>query len=61
MGFKNVSNLYGGIFEWVNQAHEIVNDSGKTDSVHAYNRFWGMWLQKGKKVYGNTIHRQAID
>lgn len=51
MGFENVSNLYGGIFEWVNQGYDIVNDSGKTNKIHAYNRFWGMWLQKGEKVY----------
>lgn len=59
LGFNNVSSLYGGIFEWANQGYEVFNNSGKTDSVHAYNRFWGIWLQKGEKVYGNTIHRQA--
>lgn len=51
MGFENVSNLYGGIFEWVNRGYEIVNDTGETDTVHAYNRFWGFWLQEGEKVY----------
>ncbi len=50
-GFKNVSNLYGGIFEWVNNGYEVVNTSGKTLNVHAFNRIWGMWLQKGTKVY----------
>ena len=50
-GFKNVSNLYGGIFEWVNNGFEVVNTSGRTLNVHAFNRIWGMWLQKGNKVY----------
>lgn len=51
-GFKNVSNLYGGIFEWMNQDRQVVNKSGQpTDSIHAYNRMWGVWLTKGKKVY----------
>jgi rhodanese-related sulfurtransferase len=51
-GFKNVKNLYGGIFEWVNQEKEIVDPSGKsTVRVHAYNRMWGIWLNKGQKVY----------
>ncbi len=51
-GFVNVHNLYGGIFEWVNQGHPVYNNHNKrTDSVHAYGRFWGQWLDKGKKVY----------
>ncbi|MFN0214471.1 MAG: rhodanese-like domain-containing protein [Saprospiraceae bacterium] len=50
-GFSNVSNLYGGIFEWVNQGFEVVNHSGVTKDVHAYDRTWGVWLKKGRKVY----------
>lgn len=50
-GFKNVSNLYGGIFEWVNQGHPVVNGTGATQEVHAYSRSWGVWLRKGKKIY----------
>lgn len=52
-GFSNVSNLYGGIFEWVNQSRPVYNDQGPTTAVHAYDRSWGIWLHKGKKVYGN--------
>lgn len=52
MGFTNVKNLYGGIFEWVNKGNEVVNASGKvTDHVHTYNKNWSQWLVKGKKVY----------
>lgn len=50
-GFSDVSNLYGGIFEWVNQGFPIVDETGPTEKVHAYNRTWGIWLKKGKKVY----------
>lgn len=50
-GFKDVSNLYGGIFEWKNVGYEVVNDSGKTENVHAFNKKWGIWLNKGNKVY----------
>jgi len=50
-GYKNVSNLYGGIFEWVNQGNPVFNDKGQTQKVHAYSRTWGIWLEKGKKVY----------
>ena len=51
-GFINVYNLYGGIFEWVNQDHPVYNNlNNLTDSVHAYDHFWGQFLNKGKKVY----------
>ncbi len=51
-GFKKVYNLYGGIFEWVNQGNEVVDNEGKTtDKVHAYNLLWGVWLTNGEKVY----------
>lgn len=50
-GYSNASNLYGGIFEWVNQGEDVVNDAGKTKNVHAFNRKWGQWLQAGDKVY----------
>jgi rhodanese-related sulfurtransferase len=50
-GYRNVSNLYGGLFEWVNQGHPVVNQNGPTQQVHAFSRSWGIWLQRGKKVY----------
>lgn len=52
MGYTNVKNLYGGIFEWKNQNKQVVNPANEvTEKVHAYNRVWGVWLQKGVKVY----------
>ena len=52
MGYKHVYNLYGGIFEWVNRDMLVYNRRGeKTDSVHAYSPEWGIWLNKGIKVY----------
>ncbi|MFT7377599.1 MAG: rhodanese-related sulfurtransferase [Sphingobacteriales bacterium] len=50
-GFTNVSNLYGGIFEWKNQDKPVFVDSIETDSVHAFDKTWGIWLKKGEKVY----------
>lgn len=51
-GFTNVRNLYGSIFEWVNQDNPVYDNSGKrTNKVHAYNRVWGVWLNEGEKVY----------
>lgn len=51
-GFKDVYNLYGGIFEWVNQGQPVYkNETQKTDEVHAYDNVWGIWVNKGNKVY----------
>lgn len=52
MGYEEVYNLNGGIFEWVNQDQELVESKDKaTDKVHAYSKSWGVWLDKGEKVY----------
>jgi rhodanese-related sulfurtransferase len=52
-GFTNVANLYGGIFEWKNERHDVVDEAGAvTDKVHAYSKLWGIWLKNAKKVYG---------
>lgn len=50
-GYENVYNLYGGVFEWVNQGNDVYNTSSKTTKVHAYDKDWGKWLNKGDKVY----------
>jgi rhodanese-related sulfurtransferase len=50
MGYKNVRNLYGSIFEWVNQGKPVVDQNGKpTTTVHGYNKNWSRWLD-GSKV-----------
>ncbi len=52
-GYTDVRNLSGGIFKWVEEGNPVVDRDGKvTQKVHAYNRFWGMLLNKGEKVYG---------
>lgn len=51
MGFEDVSNLYGGIFDWTNKGYEVVKGDTKTNKVHAYDKNWGRWLKKGEKVY----------
>lgn len=51
-GYTNVQNMYGGLFEWVNKGYPVVDREGNpTKKVHAYNRLWGAWLEKGEKVY----------
>ncbi|PZW43917.1 rhodanese-related sulfurtransferase [Mesonia algae] len=51
-GYKNVKNLYGGIFEWKNNGFTVYNlQSQPTDSVHTYSKKWSNYLQQGIKVY----------
>lgn len=52
-GYTNVTNLYGGIFEWKNQGYPVYDSINKeTEKVHAFNKHWGKLLTKGEKVYG---------
>lgn len=51
-GFKDVRNLYGGIFEWKNNGFPVLDVYGnETEKVHAYSRQWSKWLKNGEKVY----------
>mgnify|MGYP003641228651 FL=1 len=51
-GYTAVYNLYGCIFEWRNNDFPVYNKQNKkTDSIHAFSKMWGKWLNKGVKVY----------
>ncbi|WP_242202229.1 rhodanese-like domain-containing protein [Aestuariivivens insulae] len=52
VGYTNVENLYGGIFEWKNNNFPVYNTKEKeTDSIHIFSQEWSKWLTKGTKVY----------
>lgn len=45
MGFSNVFNLYGSIFEWVNRGYEIVDSKENPITIiHTYNASWSQWV-----------------
>ncbi len=49
MGFTNVYNLYGSIFEWVNQGNIVVDtNNNPTKRIHTYNRAWSKWMENGE-------------
>ena len=50
-GYTAVYNLYGGIFEWINNGKKVYNNNQETPKVHAYSEKWGAYLIKGTKVY----------
>lgn len=50
-GYKNIFNLYGGIFDWINKGLAVYNmNNNVTKKIHPYNKSWGKWLSKGEKV-----------
>lgn len=51
-GFKNVLNLYGGIFDWTNRNLPVVDSKGiEVKRVHPYNSFWGIWVNNYERAY----------
>ncbi len=45
LGFTNVKNLYGSIFEWVNQGLPVVDSNEQpTQKLHTYNHNWSKWV-----------------
>ena len=51
LGFRHVRNLYGGLFEWVNEGYPVYNAQGPTSNVHPYSPLWSPWLKRGRKAY----------
>ena len=51
-GYKNVENLYGGIFDWKNKGFPVVDSKGNpTEKVHAFSKHWSKWLKNAEKTY----------
>ncbi|MCB0737208.1 MAG: rhodanese-like domain-containing protein [Bacteroidetes bacterium] len=50
LGYQNVLNLYGGIFEWVNQGHEVVDAKSTTENIHGFDKWWSKFITRGKVV-----------
>jgi rhodanese-related sulfurtransferase len=49
MGYTKVYNLYGSIFEWLNQGYPVVDKNGQaTNKVHTFNKAWSRWVEEGK-------------
>lgn len=46
-----VYNLYGGIFEWVQNGHKVYKSSDKpTNQVHGYDEKWKKWVENAQAV-----------
>ena len=52
LGYNGIFNLYGGIFLWKNEGFKVYNSEEKeTENVHAFSKTWGVYLEKGTKIY----------
>lgn len=53
LGYTDVRNLYGSIFEWVNQGNPLVHRNSPSTRIHTYNKKWSKWVQNTRieKVY----------
>lgn len=52
LGYTNVSNLLGGIFDYTNKGNQVVDKKEEpTENVHPYNETWGKWVFKANKTY----------
>lgn len=50
-GYKHVYNLFGGIYEWVNQRNPVYNSrQTQTTEIHIYDKNWVQWLEHGTHV-----------
>lgn len=48
-GYKNVYNLYGGLFEWYNEGLPVVKEDKPTNKIHSYNENWSQWVNEREK------------
>lgn len=45
MGYSQVKNLYGSIFEWVNHGYPVQDkNQNPTHTVHGFNEKWSKWI-----------------
>ena len=48
LGWTNVRNLEGSIFEWANEGHPLVQGERPVELVHPFNRRWGRLLDAAR-------------
>ena len=52
LGFKQVYNLYGGIFLWHNQGKDLFDsDNLPTRDIHGYDQNWAKYIKGGTPTF----------
>jgi rhodanese-related sulfurtransferase len=57
IGYDRVMNLDGSIFEWYNRGYPVVAHQVSAQSVHPYNRIWGLLLETPQPVDPQPVDR----
>jgi rhodanese-related sulfurtransferase len=50
-GVRDVRNLEGGIFAWVNEGRPVVRDGDRVREVHPFDPRWGLLLDDALEAY----------
>ncbi len=59
LGRKNVFNLQGSIFQWVNEGRPVFQGEGLTVGVHPYDAKWGSLLRETRR--GAEVARRSAE
>lgn len=51
LGYENVFNLSGSIFQWVNENRSVYREGKQVTTVHPYHQFWQYLLVSQKYKY----------
>lgn len=49
LGYSNVFNLSGSIFQWANEGRPLVHDGERATKVHPYDQKWGRLLNPERR------------
>ncbi|MGB0145932.1 MAG: rhodanese-like domain-containing protein [Flavobacteriaceae bacterium] len=48
LGYQNIYNLYGGLFQWYNSGKSLVDAQEKiTQAIHGYDKHWAKFINRG--------------
>ena len=50
VGYTNVRNLEGSLFQWANEGRPLVRDGHGAARVHPYNKIWGLLLDPAHRA-----------
>jgi rhodanese-related sulfurtransferase len=59
-GYTSVTNLAGGIFQWVNRDRPVFREEGRpTALVHPYDRRWGYLVERRFRAQAPDLPKQS--
>jgi rhodanese-related sulfurtransferase len=50
LGYTDVRNLAGGIFQWANEGRPLQANGQAAARVHPFSRLWGLWLARERRA-----------